>query len=172
MQTDPAGYYAKRAGEDERLYAKPERQADLARLVPAGRMGGLIGGILVLLLSACASRPFHGGGYSPGEPVVTIASVTQPEGSPGRGYPLVLFPLPHYPLDFVRAGLEGEVTVRFTVDPLGKVQEVVILRADFPELAAAVLAVAQKWRFREMPDRDAPAPQELIFDCRVKFSME
>lgn len=42
MQTDLAGYYAKRAGEYERIYAKPERQADLARLrrLVAGRLAG------------------------------------------------------------------------------------------------------------------------------------
>ena len=50
--TDLVAYYARRAAEYERIYARPERQADLGRL--RERLGGLLAGRRVLEL-ACGT---------------------------------------------------------------------------------------------------------------------
>jgi hypothetical protein len=63
-----------------------------------------------LLSTGCATHKetFYGG-YSRGEPVVTLESLTQAENSPARGagYPYSLL-LPAYPPEMARAGVTAE----------------------------------------------------------------
>lgn len=77
--TDLIEYYARRAAECERIYAKPERQADLARL--RERLGGLLAGRRVLELAcgtgwwteAIASRAAEVTALDASEEVLAIA---------------------------------------------------------------------------------------------------
>ena len=69
---DPlADYYARRAAEYERIYAKPERQADLARL--RGEVAALLSGRRVLELACGTGYWTHA--FAPGAASVTALDV-------------------------------------------------------------------------------------------------
>lgn len=55
---------------------------------------------------------------------------------------------PPYPFDMKRAGINGEVLVRFNVDAKGNVYDPVILRSSNSAFEETVLTTVLKWKFR------------------------
>lgn len=62
-------------------------------------------------------------------------------------------PAPTYPIDALRASMQGEVQVEFTVSPDGSVSDARVVRADPPRVfdRAAVSAV-RRWRFEPIAE--------------------
>lgn len=58
---------------------------------------------------------------------------------------------PEYPQEMQRAGLSGEVRVRFMVNEAGEVLSPQILYSTHPDFAGATLKVIPKWRFFARP---------------------
>lgn len=56
--------------------------------------------------------------------------------------------MPQHPVELKRAGIEGEVHVRFIVDAQGNVREPTIVRSSNPAFDEAVFAALAKWKFR------------------------
>ena len=57
-------------------------------------------------------------------------------------------PKPIYPAALFRAGITGEVRVRFTANADGSVSKVSILQSDHPDLAEATRSAIEQWRFK------------------------
>jgi protein TonB len=55
---------------------------------------------------------------------------------------------PQYPFEMRRAGIAGEVTVDFIVDPEGGVQNAYALRSSQHEFEAAAVQAVAKWKFK------------------------
>ncbi len=55
---------------------------------------------------------------------------------------------PEVPESFARAGNPGLVTVSFTVDDKGNVQDATILKSSHSELEEPALKAIRKWRFK------------------------
>jgi TonB family protein len=136
----------------------------------------LIVGLWMLLSASCVTRQAIDAcgstGYSSGEPVVELLSVTQAKDSPARGagYPIFQFPLPVYPSDMARAGVTGEARVRLTIDTDGRVKEASIVKSSLREFEGPVLDATRLWRFKEMPEFPLSDPKGLIVDCVFTFS--
>jgi protein TonB len=54
---------------------------------------------------------------------------------------------PDYPEDLRRAGIEGPVVVRFTVEPDGSVSDPAVQGSPPPRLAALALDAIRQWKF-------------------------
>lgn len=55
---------------------------------------------------------------------------------------------PAYPFEMRRAGINGEVTVQFVVDPNGDVRDAFVVKSSQREFEAAAIAAVSKWKFR------------------------
>lgn len=55
---------------------------------------------------------------------------------------------PNYPFEMRRAGLNGEVVVRFVVDSNGDVRDVEVIRSTQREFESAATQAVMKWKFR------------------------
>jgi len=72
-------------------------------------------------------------------------------------------PKPIYPPALQRAGIIGDVRVRFTVHADGSVSMVSILQSDHHDLAEACRVAIGQWRFKPWTVEDGkPAEQEVI----------
>ncbi|NUU33752.1 energy transducer TonB [Pseudomonas sp. C2B4] len=72
-------------------------------------------------------------------------------------------PKPTYPPTLQRAGIIGDVRVRFMVHADGSVSKVGIVKSDHPDLAEAVRVAVAQWRFKPWTvEGDKPAEQEVI----------
>lgn len=72
-------------------------------------------------------------------------------------------PKPVYPPALSRAGITGDVKVRFMANSDGSVSEISILQSDHPDLAQAARDAIEQWRFKPWTvDADKPARQEIV----------
>ncbi|EJN33898.1 TonB family protein [Pseudomonas sp. GM78] len=72
-------------------------------------------------------------------------------------------PKPIYPPALQRAGIIGDVRVRFTVHADGSVNKVSILQSDHHDLAEATRVAIEQWRFKPWTvGGEKPAEQEVI----------
>ncbi|MHC8356825.1 energy transducer TonB [Pseudomonas sp. LB3P81] len=72
-------------------------------------------------------------------------------------------PKPIYPTALSRAGIVGNVRVKFTANADGSVSKVRILQSDHPDLAEASKAAIEQWRFKPWTiEGEKPAEQEII----------
>lgn len=70
---------------------------------------------------------------------------------------------PVYPLALERAGITGDVRVRFTAHADGSVSKVSILHSDHPDFADATRVAVEQWRFKPwVVDDDKPGEQEVV----------
>ena len=123
-------------------------------------------------LCGCQSRLLTcGGGVSERDPLVTVESVTATRDSPGNGYALTE-PLPLFPLEMRRAGVEGIVVVRARVDKQGTVTDVFAISSTQREFERPALNAVSKWKFIEVPSPGVKEPVGMILDCRIKFGFE
>lgn len=80
-------------------------------------------------------------------------------------------PKPIYPRALFRAGITGEVRVRFAANADGSVSNVNILQSDHPDLAEATRKAIAQWRFKPWtaggdnpPEQDVTAPMVFRLD--------
>lgn len=112
-----------------------------------------------------ASAPSAASPAPPPAPVVV--ETARPSPAIVRAAPLVRTPRllqdaqPRYPLPALRARIEGQADVAFTIQPDGSVRDVRLLSSSPAGLFdASALAVAQRWRFE--PSDQAHASQRTV----------
>jgi protein TonB len=141
--------------------AERERQAMLDRLVqptvvPDGARPG----------SAADSAAAAGGGAPPGAPDLPVdagGGVTRPElVESSRVDPI-------YPEEAQRAGLEGLVVLRATIDERGRVGDLQVLRGLGRGLDEAAVAAVRRWRFR--PATRDGKPVKVVYVLSVYFRL-
>lgn len=82
-------------------------------------------------------------------------------------------PKPIYPRALYRAGVTGEVRVRFTANADGSVNKISILQSDHPDLADAVRVAIEQWRFKPWTvDGDNPAEQEVMAPMVFRLDLD
>ncbi|MGY3903533.1 TonB family protein [Aeromonas lusitana] len=76
---------------------------------------------------------------------------------------------PVYPYRAQQAGIEGSVTLRFTVDADGRVQDVEVLEAKPKrQFERAAIQAVSKWRYQPRPG----ATDKLVQTINLKFKLE
>lgn len=70
---------------------------------------------------------------------------------------------PQYPFEMRRAGIAGEVTVDFIVDPSGNVQNAYALKSSQREFEAEAVKAVSKWKFKagRKAGRDVPVHMQV-----------
>jgi len=82
-------------------------------------------------------------------------------------------PKPIYPRALFRAGITGEVRVRFTANADGSVSNVSILQSDHPDLAEATQKAIAQWRFKPWTaGGDKPAEQEVTAPMVFRLDLD
>ncbi len=103
------------------------------------------------------------------EMLAELKSWTVTSDSPGRGYPLA-GPMPLYPLEMNRAGLQGTCTVKIIVGKDGRVKDVAVLQSTFKEFEAPTLMAVKQWRFIEVVNRRKnERPVGMIVECTLAY---
>ncbi len=106
------------------------------------------------------------------EEVIDLAYPTEAAGvaADGSGIEMIDMPLPHYPTDLVRQGIQGVTMVRIHVDAKGlPVDAVVEKSSGYAEMDAEALKVARLARFR-VPA--GTAPDGLFALVPYRFSLD
>jgi protein TonB len=142
-----------RSRRDPRAPEKPdaEAQQDLSRLAQASK-GGTIGGMSV------------------GIPEIDIAIDTGSGIQIARELtPLVRIP-PDYPMRALEKGIQGYVTLRFTVTETGSVTDPEVIAAEPPGYfdRAAIRAIL-KWKYQ--PQLVDGKPQSIVSYTRINFEV-
>lgn len=82
-------------------------------------------------------------------------------------------PKPVYPKALSRAGITGDVRVRFTVHADGSVHKVSILESDHPDFAEAARVALAQWRFKSWTvDQDTPAEREVVAPVAFRLDQD
>ena len=82
-------------------------------------------------------------------------------------------PKPIYPRALSRAGITGEVRVRFTANADGSVSKVSILQSDHPDLAEATRKAIAQWRFKPWTvDGNKPAEQDVTAPMVFRLDLD
>lgn len=82
-------------------------------------------------------------------------------------------PKPIYPKALFRAGITGDVRVRFNVHADGSVSKVNILESDHPDLAEATRVAVTQWRFKPWPlDGDTLAEREVVAPISFRLDLD
>jgi TonB family protein len=134
--------------------AERERQAMLDRLVQPSAVPDTLPGVPAAMATGTASGgpPPAAGGAAGGEG----GSVTRPEVIESSRT------LPDYPEAAQRAGLEGVVVLKATIDAQGRLQDLRVLRGVDPLLDEAALAAVRQWRFRPATRDGKPVRVEYM----------
>jgi protein TonB len=77
---------------------------------------------------------------------------------------------PEPPASFSRSGATGLVTVTFTVDDKGNVQDPSVVKSSHHELDESALAAIKKWRFK--PAKKDGVPVAIKVTIPIKFEVE
>jgi protein TonB len=77
---------------------------------------------------------------------------------------------PEVPPNFSRGGAAGLVTVSFTVDDKGNVQEPKVVKSSHPELEEPALVAIKKWRFK--PAKKDGNAVSVHVTIPIKFEVE
>ena len=129
--------------------------------------------ILVVLASGCVahrSGDFHGGGYNP-NPHVVVSQVDS-DKSVDRA-PVAtgsIFASIKYPINMRRAGITGEVIVKFFVTEKGLVGNLQVLKSTQSEFEPAISESRQYFRF--FPAYKADVPTSSWVDYEFKFTFD
>jgi len=106
--------------------------------------------VLLTLLSACVAL------QGDGRPVLSLSEGAQPQ----------------YPPAAKEAGIEGEVTLIYTVTASGKVEDVRVLEAEPADVFDdAALAAVRTWRYRPLRQNGEPLVLENVVST-LKFRLD
>ena len=152
-----------RAGLDALVREQEARDADgAATAMPSPAAGAPAAAVERIVAATAATEPVTSPARAPepppaGAPAAAIVQAPPPSSLPtppvSRGVEartprLLQDAQPRYPLPALRARIEGEAQVAFTIQPDGSVRNARLLSSTPPGMfEASALAVAQRWRF-------------------------
>lgn len=76
---------------------------------------------------------------------------------------------PHYPTDLRKAGIQGRVTILFTITAEGEVTDLLVTRANDIRFADAAKRAVAQWRFR--PARNDGQPVACRLQVPIEFAL-
>lgn len=80
-------------------------------------------------------------------------------------------PYPIYPLEMLRAGIEGAATLGFRVTGSGSVEDIRLVKATHKEFSAATLKTVETWRFLPLSKNGPNYPSSVLVVCSFKFEI-
>lgn len=158
--------------EPEPLPEPPAALASTPRSLPAAAPLPSVQPSLDLVSSLSAVQVYAPGVATSTAPVLSGNFHGQQQGA-GVGAGDMLMPLqrvePVYPYRAQQAGIEGAVTLRFSVDAEGRVQDVEVIEAKPKrQFERAAIQAINKWRYQPRPG----ASDKLVQVITLKFKLE
>ena len=154
-----------RAGLDALVRAQEARDADgvaAAAAMPSPAAGAPAAAVERIIAATAATEPLTSPAHAPEPPPAAAPATATVQAPPPSSLPtppasrgveartprLLQDAQPRYPLPALRARIEGEAQVAFTIQPDGSVRNARLLSSTPPGMfEASALAVAQRWRF-------------------------
>lgn len=81
-------------------------------------------------------------------------------------------PLPAYPSEMARAGIAGEIILRFVVNADGSTGETSIMRSSHQEFEPAAKEAVSRWRFSRLSQGDVRTETPAVLECRLVFEIK
>ncbi|MCA0299791.1 MAG: energy transducer TonB [Proteobacteria bacterium] len=152
-----------RAGLDALVREQEARDADgAATALPSPAAGASAAAVERIVAATAATEPVTSPAHTPEPPPAAVPATATVQAPPPSSLPtppasrgveartprLLQDAQPRYPLPALRARIEGEAQVAFTIQPDGSVRNARLLSSTPPGMfEASALAVAQRWRF-------------------------
>ena len=152
-----------RAGLDALVREQEARDADgAAASIPSSAAGASAAAVERIIAATAATEPVTSPAHAPEPPPAAAPATATVQAPPPSSLPtppasrgveartprLLQDAQPRYPLPALRARIEGEAQVAFTIQPDGSVRNARLLSSTPPGMfEASALAVAQRWRF-------------------------
>jgi protein TonB len=152
-----------RAGLDALVREQEARDADgAATALPSPAAGASAAAVERIVAATAATEPVTSPAHAPEPPPAAAPATATVQAPPPSALPippasrgveartprLLQDAQPRYPLPALRARIEGEAQVAFTIQPDGSVRNARLLSSTPPGMfEASALAVAQRWRF-------------------------
>ena len=151
-----------RAGLDALVREQEARDADGAAAAMPSPAAGASAAAVERIGATAATEPVISPAHAPEPPPATAPATATVQAPPPSALPtppasrgveartprLLQDAQPRYPLPALRARIEGEAQVAFTIQPDGSVRNARLLSSTPPGMfEASALAVAQRWRF-------------------------
>ena len=152
-----------RAGLDALVREQEARDADgAATAMPSPAAGASAAAVERIIAATAATEPVTSPAHAPEPPPAAAPATATVQAPPPSSLPtppasrgveartprLLQDAQPRYPLPALRARIEGEAQVAFTIQPDGSVRNARLLSSTPPGMfEASALAVAQRWRF-------------------------
>jgi len=131
-------------------------------------MNRLLPAIFAFIASLLITHELHA--ELPG--IAELKSWKLTSDSPSRGYPLA-GPMPVFPIELARAGIQGTCTVRIVVGKDGRAAQVSVLRSTLKEFVAPTIAAVNQWRFIEVVNtKKNERPVGMIIECTLAFVLD
>lgn len=151
-----------RAGLDALVREQEARDADGAAAAMPSPAAGASAAVVERIGATAATEPVTSPAHAPEPPPAAAPATATVQAPPPSSLPtppasrgveartprLLQDAQPRYPLPALRARIEGEAQVAFTIQPDGSVRNARLLSSTPPGMfEASALAVAQRWRF-------------------------
>lgn len=151
-----------RAGLDALVREQEARDADGAAAAMPSPAAGASAAVVERIGATAATEPVISPAHAPEPPPAAAPATATVQAPPPSALPtppasrgveartprLLQDAQPRYPLPALRARIEGEAQVAFTIQPDGSVRNARLLSSTPPGMfEASALAVAQRWRF-------------------------
>lgn len=151
-----------RAGLDALVREQEARDADGAAAAMPSPAAGASAAVVERIGATAATEPVISPAHAPEPPPAAAPATATVQAPPPSSLPtppasrgveartprLLQDAQPRYPLPALRARIEGEAQVAFTIQPDGSVRNARLLSSTPPGMfEASALAVAQRWRF-------------------------
>ena len=151
-----------RAGLDALVREQEARDADGAATAMPSPAAGASAAVVERIGATAATEPVVSPAHAPEPPPAAAPATATVQAPPPSSLPtppasrgveartprLLQDAQPRYPLPALRARIEGEAQVAFTIQPDGSVRNARLLSSTPPGMfEASALAVAQRWRF-------------------------
>ena len=152
-----------RAGLDALVREQEARDADgVAAAMPSPAAGAPAAAVERIIAATAATEPVTSPAHAPEPPPAAAPATATVQAPPPSSLPtppasrgveartprLLQDAQPRYPLPALRARIEGEAQVAFTIQPDGSVRNARLLSSTPPGMfEASALAVARRWRF-------------------------
>ena len=151
-----------RAGLDALVREQEARDADGAAAAMPSPAAGASAAVVERIGATAATEPVTSPAHAPEPPPAAAPATATVQAPPPSALPtppasrgveartprLLQDAQPRYPLPALRARIEGEAQVAFTIQPDGSVRNARLLSSTPPGMfEASALAVAQRWRF-------------------------
>jgi len=100
---------------------------------------------------------------------VSFSIKHMPDTDPPR---LMALPMPSYPIESLRAAVQGHAMIQFVVREDGTVTDVAVVSADTEEFGKEAKKAVEGWSFTPGKTRSNGKPASVQMQCRFDFNLD